>query len=223
MHHHAETGNAFTITDLWEESGRANFEQHGNGYLIETERTLFAPLKSGGNGRDCGDEKPIGIPISPNTTTPGDYFSLKFTLPCSKDLDLHLPDLTSFEYGPTENLESLELSSTSSTTTSNSLFPIQEQEEEDVWSSASILVPGPVPAELKSWERFYDRSLRQPRTAYISEAGPSAFDAILALPSTNSQSDVPKDPVGHVVQYGPVLMVVFPPSYSRLESRLTPN
>ena len=210
MHYHKEKGSAFAIPNLWEKSALADFDQYGNWHFVETDAALFAPFKLGEDDRDRGNGKSAETPTSPTPVTLGDCFSSNFALPSSKDLDLHLPDLTSFEYGPLEILENLELSSASSITGSNSSSVCQGQEEVDVWSSAQILDVGPVPAELKSWGNFYDKGLKQSRTPYISERGPSTFDAALSSQYARSQSDLLKESVGHLLHCGPVLKVFSP-------------
>ena len=223
MRYHEETGDAFAIPDLWEKSGLANFEQDGNGRLVETEASPFAPSMFVEYNQGRVNGRPVGTLAAPTPVTPSDYFSPTFTLPSSNDLDLHLPDLTFSGYGPLEDVENLDLSSVSSTTGSSSPAAYQEQEEEDVWSSAQILDPEPIPAELKSWEKFYDQGSKQSRTAYISEGGPHAFDAALDSHFTRSKSDLHQESAGHILHCGPVLKVVFPASPRRLKSSLTPN
>lgn len=202
MHDRGETGNAFAVPDLWEKSAFADFGRYVNNACTENKGALFAP-----SSLDHGNEKPVRTLAFPDHATIGDYFSTSFTFPPSQDLDLHLPDLTSFEYGPLEDLENPELSSASSLNGSNGLFPCQEQEEEDVWSATQILDPGSEPADFKSWDRFYAKALKEPRTAYISEAGPSAFDAALTSLATGPGSILPTESSGRVLQSGPVLTV----------------
>lgn len=202
-----EKGTAFAIPDLWEKSPLADFEQYENGSSAEPGGTPFAPLQSMRDPLGFEDRKLEGTPDSSCYLTTDDYFSTSFPFPPAKDLDLDLPNLASFEYGLVESLEHSGLSSASSITGSISSFSFQEQEEEDIWSSTQILDPGPVPAELKSWERFHDKTSRELRTAYVSEGGPSVFDAALILHSPRSHADPPKKSVGLVLQYGPMLKV----------------
>jgi len=202
MHDHEELGEAFAIPDLWEKSALADFRRYVNRAFTENEGALFAP-----SSLDGGNERSVPTLAFPAHPTIGDYLSTSFPFPPSKDLDFHLPDLTSFEYGPLENLENPELSLASSVNGSIGSFPCQDQEEEDVWSATQILAPGPEPAEFKSWDRFYAKALKEPRTAYISEAGPIAFNAALTSKFMGSDSMLPPESAGRVLPSGTVLTV----------------
>ncbi len=207
MHEHKETGSAFAIPDLWEKSALADFEQYVKGAFIENERALFAPSESMNDGLNRGNKKFVQESDSPAHLKAGDYFSTSFPFPPSQDLDLDVPDLTSFEYGPLEDLDKPELSSASSIDSSIGSFLCQEQEGEDIWSSTQIIDPGPQPAVLKSWEKFYHKASKEPRTAYISEGGPGAFDAALISQHTRSGSKPHTESAGRMLQYGLVLTV----------------
>ena len=202
-----EQGTAFAIPDLWEKSPFADFEQYEKGSFIKDGGPPLVSLQSIRDHLGFEDGNIGGKPNSSCSLTTDDYVSTSFPFPPAKDLDLHLPNLASFEYGPIESLDHSDLSSASSKTGSVSSFSYQEQEEVDIWSSIQILNPGPVPAELKSWERFHDKASRERRTAYFSEGGPSVFDAALNLQSPRSYADLPNKSVGLVLQYGPMLKV----------------
>ena len=100
-----------------------------------------------------------------------------------KDNDLPFLNSLSLAHNPIEDIGSLETSSVSSLVES---FDIPESVPEDVWCF-------PVPSEnqetrlakLKTWEVFCDASFQEPRSVYISEAGPEAFDAALAAPAAD--------------------------------------
>ena len=91
--------------------------------------------------------------------------------------DLRLPDLESFHFGPLEDLESLDDSNISEPENGN---PIGL---EDIWKIAFDLGPANKDVKLYSWEAFRDPKHEDPRSAYISEAGPSIFDALQARES----------------------------------------
>jgi hypothetical protein len=87
--------------------------------------------------------------------------------------DLKLPDLESFEYGPILDIPLPEESVVS-------LDPAQDDNEKDVWELAldDKGVEGTA-LHLFSWEAFGQEGYVEPGVAYISEAGPEAFDALL--------------------------------------------
>ena len=210
MHDHQETGSAFAIPDLWENSPFADFERYENGPSTEDRGAPFATLKSMNNQLDSKSEKLFGIPSSSENATPENYFSSSFTFPHPQELDLHLPSLISFDYGPLENLEDLEPPSASSIAGSIGSLSCQGEEEEDIWSATQIIDPDPGPAEFKSWERFHNTASKEPRTAYLSEGGPSAFDAAVVSHLKGSRPDLPIELAGPVLQCGPVLHVRSP-------------
>lgn len=92
----------------------------------------------------------------------------------SKDLDLKLPDLSTFTYGPLEDLGALDASSVLSSAESFEL-----PETPDVWAFPFDEEEEKFPP-LKSWESFYNKNFQEPQTTYISEGGSQVFDAILA-------------------------------------------
>ncbi|KAF2231048.1 hypothetical protein EV356DRAFT_452704 [Viridothelium virens] len=89
--------------------------------------------------------------------------------------DLQLPDLESFSFGPLEDVESLDSSRFSPEPENSALT-----EYEDIWEVALDL--GPVNKDIKyySWEAFHHPQHEEPISAYVSEAGPSIFDALQA-------------------------------------------
>ena len=201
MHDNEDSRNAFAIPDLWERSTFADLEEPVDG---QYEGLWFTASKHSRNSLDSVGKGLVGFPVPLANTKPGDCFSATFLLTSIKDLDLHLPDLSSFQYGPLKDLENLEPSLASSIGGSICSLPFRKQEEEDVWSAAEILDPTPTPAELKSWERFLGKAKKEPRTAYISDGGPSVFDALIAQ-STRSHPGLPGASIGHVLQCGPVV------------------
>lgn len=100
-----------------------------------------------------------------------------------KDLDLKLPDLSTFDYGPLKDLGALETSSVLSSAESFDLL-----EPLDIWSFPIDPKEKKVP-KFNSWEKFNDKTFQEPRTTYISEGGPLVFDAILAAQDGDTDDD----------------------------------
>ena len=92
----------------------------------------------------------------------------------SRDLDLDLFDLSTFIYGPIEDLGALDASSVLSSADSLETF-----ETFDIWSFPHDLEEQK-PTQSRSWETFYDSIFREPWAVYTSESGLQAFDAIPA-------------------------------------------
>jgi hypothetical protein len=86
--------------------------------------------------------------------------------------ELQLPDLETFEFGPLPELASLDESSISIETPS--LEP-----PEDIWQVAFDLGPANKDVLFHTWEGFEDRQHVESQTPYLTECGPSAFDAAL--------------------------------------------
>ncbi|KAF1992572.1 hypothetical protein K402DRAFT_409295 [Aulographum hederae CBS 113979] len=98
--------------------------------------------------------------------------------------NLRLPDLDAFTFGPLEDVESLDaesgVSGPVSRTGADSDTQLDGGEEADnVWDIVCELEPLPNEAKLFTWEAFLDPGYGEPQGAYLSEAGPQAFDAAL--------------------------------------------
>lgn len=119
-------------------------------------------------------------------------------------LDLNLPELSSFSYGPLQTQEAPALSLTESI--SGSTGQEKSSAEEDPWSIAQLTVVHEKPLDLTSWEKFYDPTFKEPRTIYLSEAGPRALDATLILHKQGTDTSVYTSN-GRLVKSGPMLMV----------------
>ncbi|KAL9083287.1 MAG: hypothetical protein Q9165_008593 [Trypethelium subeluteriae] len=89
--------------------------------------------------------------------------------------DLQLPDLESFKFGPLEDVESLDSSGFSSDPENS-----KPAEHEDIWEVAFDLGPVNKDVFYYSWEAFHNPRHDEPISAYVSEAGPSVFDALQA-------------------------------------------
>jgi hypothetical protein len=94
---------------------------------------------------------------------------------------LKLPDLDNFHYGPIADVPLPEGS-----TLSSDPEPQHEEQEEDIWKIA--LDVGPLDKDISyyTWETFQNQDYKEPRSAYISEAGPQAFDAALQVHAKES-------------------------------------
>ena len=96
-----------------------------------------------------------------------------------EDLDLKLQTFSTFDYGPIEDLGTLDTSSVLSFAESLEIpETLDISESFDIWSFPLNLEEQKTP-KLKSWENFYNKTFEEPRTTYISESGLQVFDAIL--------------------------------------------
>jgi len=129
---------------------------------------------------------------------PGDDLAFQLT----KENALHLPDLSDFKYGPIDDLATFDASSVSSTT---ELLEVPGAFEGDVWSFPKSDEKEQIPTKPRSWETFHDKSFVEPRTVYISEAGPLVFDAALAAGDGGETSAGTASTPGTVIQSGPLL------------------
>ena len=130
---------------------------------------------------------------------------------------LKLPDLASFQYGPLQDLSSLE---------SSSISLDDEKPEgsipeayEDVWAFAGNEDVLPHAQEPRTWERFYNRDIKE-KSSYLSEAGPGAFDAALVagIDIGASGDDTPET---HIVQSDPLLAALVQLGMGRASSMFT--
>ncbi|KAK8152307.1 Spc98 family-domain-containing protein, partial [Phyllosticta citribraziliensis] len=119
------------------------------------------------------------------------------------EYNLRLPDLETFQYGPLEDLDSVQESTVSS-------LPTQQTEEsetieEDIWRLATDL--GPVHRDIKfyTWESFEKPGFKEPTHPYLAEAGPEAFDQAVA-----QAKDTPQPVLsGQIVRTDVVLASLF--------------
>lgn len=122
-----------------------------------------------------------------------------------EELSLHLPDLDSFHFGPVEFLETPESSSPSSVTEQNEAT--ESTDEGDIWILTDNNGCDQIERIYGSWEKFYDGNFQEPRSAYISEAGPGVFDAVLALQGNVDSSVSLEQSVGTVIRSDPLISV----------------
>ncbi|KAL9108907.1 MAG: hypothetical protein Q9187_008234, partial [Circinaria calcarea] len=124
----------------------------------------------------------------------------------SKHLELHLPDLDLFEYGPVDSISAPE--SISAPLEDEIQQPIVTADE-DVWSLIRHDKSATQMQELRTWEKFYNHASKEPST-YISEAGPRVLDAVLSFSSRKTglakETVRPEIPT---VQCEPFLLALF--------------
>lgn len=175
-----EDGNAFAIPNLWKPSLFEPFQIQSDSLQTEIWDTL-------NNGIDLGEE----------FRSEGDSI-----FKSSHGLSLTLPDLSSFQYGPLKTPTSVEpLYESIDDTTEDA-----ESVEENPWSDANLWIQSSRPSEFRSWEIFYDKAFKEPRTAYLSEGGSLAFDAALCLHPLGTDNSLPQYN-GRVVKSAPMLRV----------------
>ncbi|KAL2037967.1 hypothetical protein N7G274_009186 [Stereocaulon virgatum] len=193
MDDYSEDGNVFAIPGLWKTSSLADLSQHSIKPIAFQLEPLGIPLSLDlcAVNSACSQEH---IAKLSNAQEPG------FGIP--KSLDLHLPDLSTFQYGPLEDLGGLDSSSISSATES---FEPPKVLEEDIWAFSRSNEKGQSFAKFKSWETFYDKEFTEPQTVYVSEGGPRVFDAALSMGfESTAEDDLSRGP-GRVIQSGPII------------------
>ena len=75
-----------------------------------------------------------------------------------------------------------------------------EAVEEDVWTCLQNIRDDRVSTNFKSWETFYDKPFQEPKTAFLSEAGPHVFDAAVVKSAEDETSATVAFTSGHVIQ-----------------------
>ncbi|GAB7356792.1 hypothetical protein MBLNU459_g7681t2 [Dothideomycetes sp. NU459] len=88
-------------------------------------------------------------------------------------VDFSLPDLDSFEYGRLKDISPPE----TNVADTSSAHASSEKDDglDDIWQ---FLSPQSIPT-LRTWEGFLDDGNQEPGAAYLSEAGPAAYNALL--------------------------------------------
>ncbi|KAI9816212.1 MAG: hypothetical protein M1827_001813 [Pycnora praestabilis] len=152
----AETGYPFTIPDLRIFTAFAQT-------ATDNANLLFQPLELHGPAED------LFLPVHGG-----------------KGIDLDLPDLSSFEFGTLENLNTPDDSSGLSEVEQHDHSDLDDG---DIWRFSGADLEARKDPHLHSWDRFLNSDSREPRTTYISEAGPQAFDAALELQARNNVSE----------------------------------
>ncbi|KAL8904908.1 MAG: hypothetical protein Q9207_002974 [Kuettlingeria erythrocarpa] len=165
MEEHFESGDAFAIPDLYRKSSLTDLEVQELAPGVD----LVSPFISKSNslllfGSDVSFELP-GLDILSDDP-----------LHIFKSLGAQQYGALPFSYGPLENLEPLDQVSTSS---DGEEHWTPDDPLEDLWSCPEILKPLVRQNKIKSWERFHDRSFKEPWVPYMTEAGPRVFDAAI--------------------------------------------
>ncbi|KAL9584191.1 MAG: hypothetical protein Q9203_004759 [Teloschistes exilis] len=180
MNESLESGDAFAIPDLWQKSS-------------------LAQLNARESSADIDGLSPFQLYLQPQTedgvlfisqdlvTLPSLNPSSDDPLQISKGTRTKEDDPAPFTYGPLEELDAPDSSATSSDHEEQGEF---DEALEDLWSAKEVLRPSAARLELKNWERFYDRTFKEPRSICISEAGPRVFDAWLSY-NIATQSPAP--------------------------------
>ena len=88
----------------------------------------------------------------------------------------HLPDPSTFTYGPIEDLEALDTFSVSSSIESTEA---SETLDEDIWAFPNSNVKAQTLFGSRNWESFYNENFQEPWRAYNSEGKHCVFDATL--------------------------------------------
>ncbi|GME42793.1 Spc97/Spc98 [Neofusicoccum parvum] len=144
-----EHTDAFAVRDLWRPSRFAIPDLQAGG-------TLFPELQL-----DITQIK-VDNPYAPSK---------------SLEHDLRLPDLDTFQYGPLDELDSLQEPTASTLPTQQP--PAGEAQHDDLWEDSADLGPINDNVKFHTWEVFETPGFEEPRHPYIAEAGPEVFDAAL--------------------------------------------
>ncbi|KAL9026242.1 MAG: hypothetical protein Q9196_005060 [Gyalolechia fulgens] len=168
MEYDRENGDAFAIPDFGEKSLLSFFE-------LQLSANSPSPFRYSAN---LESESQLLVLQHISSTLPSLEAPSDDPLQTFKRLSTDQQDTAHFSYGPLEDIEPLEESSSSASESGHNAI---SDGLEDLWSAKGILEPGKPPVDIKSWERFHDKSFKEPRNVYISEAGPRVLDAALEL------------------------------------------
>ncbi|KAG2415269.1 hypothetical protein HFD88_006460 [Aspergillus terreus] len=114
----------------------------------------------------------------------GGFFKSPLELVGENGSQLHQLDISELDFsdsdGPSESTTNASIHSQCDPSTEQN-----EEESENIWALDS-LNSGPIEKDaLRSWEKYGDRSYREPPSAYFSESGAWGFDAALNRRSTS--------------------------------------
>ena len=121
--------------------------------------------------------------------------------------DLCRPILESFDI----NTPELHYLATPDLSTTSSYFDLSlsvEVGNKDIWATPNDLHQSLPEVKARNWECFHDKKYKLPCNAYISEAGPEVFDALLnsgTIPCGNPKAS--KTGIDHAVKQGLLLTV----------------
>ena len=104
-------------------------------------------------------------------------------------------------------METPESSSSAGSSVAEQVEAIESIDNEDIWSFPGDNKCEQIHGVYNTWEKFYDAAFQEPRSAYISEAGPGAFDATLVLQGRLDSSVSPEQSFGTVTRSDPLVAV----------------
>ncbi|KAL8742159.1 MAG: hypothetical protein Q9190_005312 [Brigantiaea leucoxantha] len=160
MDDYEEIRHPFSVPDLWPKSSLALFQEFEINHELEHIESLPK------------------VQYALNALESSEIFAptLLTIPPVDEGQDLRNYS-TLFASQPLEELESI-----GSVSLSSDQDDVEKPEFDldDLWSQP-VLNHGQDEAELKSWEKFYQKTFKEPCTAYLSEGGPRVFDAVLNL------------------------------------------
>ena len=193
----ANYGDPFAVTDLWRLSELSSGTWRTNHPVIEGLDKF---------GRDFQFLRRTPVYANILSVVVDNYHDGHNITTGYKDLDLHLPDLDQFDYGPIATTSAPE--SVLASLDDEILQPV-ETADEDIWALVQDDTYEIQTQELRTWERFYNHAPKEPAT-YISEAGPRVLDAALSLSSRNAGiSKATARPEIRIVQCEPVIVALF--------------
>lgn len=206
-----EDENVFAIPDLWKPSLFEPPQVKISSLHIENWDAVNYGIDLGQNFRFEGDSifhsssQYVALDLPDLSSDLGQEFRFEgdSIFKSSHCLALDLPGLSNFGYGPLETPATVGSPFYESTDDSTEDM---EFVEEDPWSDANLWIQSDRPSKFKSWEIFFDKSFKEPRTAYMSEGGPLAFDAALRLHPHGTENSLNKRN-GPVVKSTPMLRV----------------
>lgn len=97
-------------------------------------------------------------------------------------------------------METPESSSSAGSSVAEQVEAIESIDNEDIWSFPGDNRWQQVHGVYNTWEKFYDADFQEPRSAYISEAGPRALDAALVLQGRLDSRVSPEQSIGIVTR-----------------------
>lgn len=186
-----EYDGAFTLVDLWKPSSFAHLQDKTGSQLVEKWDVLNYQI----DNDEAFTEK---YEIS-------NFFEFLSSLPFT--------DTTSSDYRPWQTLEASESSFQDPTSDSFEDLTINALEAEtvndDFLSDVHLLILIERSRMLKSWEIFYNKTFKEPRTTYWSEGGPLAIDAVLYLPELSTDGSPAKEEIP-LLNFSSLLVVSIP-------------
>ncbi|KAF2762388.1 hypothetical protein EJ05DRAFT_497238 [Pseudovirgaria hyperparasitica] len=104
----------------------------------------------------------------------------------SLDEALQLPNIDDFQFASLDDsLQPLE----TETSSDEDQLPVLHDEIDDLWDLECEFHKSDSTPQLFSWEAFESQTIDRPSPLYLSEAGPTVFDAILSQTNASTQKD----------------------------------